>query len=62
MAEALAFSLQSVRLRLGRMVIVLVGVSLAVAFMTALYVRGGMYARIDELFEGAEVTAVEAVT
>ena len=55
--EAFAFSLQSVRLRLGRMAIVLTGVSLAVAFMTALYVMGGMYARVNELFPEADVSA-----
>jgi len=38
LSEALAMSAQSVRLRLGRMLIVLGGVALAVAFLTSLYV------------------------
>ncbi|GAG38141.1 unnamed protein product, partial [marine sediment metagenome] len=54
LSEALAFSAQSVRLRIWRMFIVLVGVALAVAFMTALLVMGRMFARLPELFETAE--------
>ena len=51
LGEALAFSAQSVRLRLGRMFIVLVGVALAVAFMTALLVMGRMFRELPKLFE-----------
>ena len=57
LSEAFALSLQSVRLRLGRMAIVLAGVGLAVAFMTALYVMGGMYSGIHKLFPQADVSA-----
>ena len=41
-SEALAFSAQSVRIRLKRMAIVLSGVALAVAFLTSLYTMGGL--------------------
>jgi len=53
LGEALAFSAQSVRLRLGRMFIVLVGVALAVAFMTALLVMGEMFKGLPTIFETA---------
>lgn len=42
LSEALAFSVQSVRIRLRRMFIVLGGVALAVAFLTSLYTMGGL--------------------
>jgi hypothetical protein len=50
-SEAAAFSLQSVRLRMGRMLIVVVGVALATAFMTALLVMGDMLRGVEKLFE-----------
>jgi len=60
LGEALAFSAQSVRLRLGRMFIVLVGVALAVAFMTALLVMGEMFKGLPTIFETAGAAPVGA--
>ncbi len=51
LGEAVAFSYQSVTLRLGRILIVLVGVALAVAFMAALIVMGEMFKGLSELFD-----------
>jgi len=59
LGEALAFSAQSVRLRLGRIFIVLVGVALAVAFMTALLIMGEMFKRLPELEFQTEETGTD---
>jgi len=58
LSEALAMSAQSVRLRLGRMLIVLGGVALAVAFLTSLYVMKGILENFAKVLGGEGESSV----
>lgn len=48
MHQAFAFALQGIRLRLGRMVLVLMGVMVAIAFTNVLWTTDDLYRRLPE--------------
>ncbi|MHC4715507.1 MAG: ABC transporter permease [Planctomycetota bacterium] len=51
-SQAVLFALQGIRLRLGRMILVLIGVSLAIAFTNFLLSTSALFAKLAELTEG----------
>ena len=59
LSASIGFALQGLRLRLGRMALVLAGVSTAVAFMVTLLVLDQLYDRVPAAMRGEQSAAAE---
>jgi len=61
-SQAMLFALQGIRLRLGRMILVLIGVALAIAFTNFLLSTSALFAKLAELTaEEAEGQSIQGV-